>query len=290
MALAAILPLKTTGPRDAGNLGHARNLIDTLNAFWRGSAALPLAIYCPAGEVDAVRAALPPTPRIAITVHPESASLSGLARFPAVDGWFKQQTLKMAFAAITTAEFYLTFDADILCCRPFDDATFIADGRAVMDCDPVALHPGWVRESARLLGVAPPLPQRTMGVTPHLFHAATMRGLLARLDAAWPDGWLDGLLSNAAWREDQWTEGSLYWLHAWNTGALGRHHQADPGPVQRFHSLIDIWVTGQQPFETWSPPAYVADGGPGHFIVCQSTAGYAPQAIAAKIAPFLKTS
>lgn len=288
MMLSAVLTLKTTGPRDAGNLGHARNLLDTLDAFWRGDAPLPLAVYCPTGEVDAVRRVLVSTPHLDITLHAEEALLPGLANFPKVDGWFKQQALKMAFAANAPTPFYLTFDADILCCRPFDAATFIEAGRAAMDYDHVALHPGWIRESARILGLGRPLPSRIMGVTPHIFHAATMRDLIARLNAAGPGGWLASLMATARWHEDQWTESSLYWLHAWDSGALERHHQPDSGGPQRLHSEIDMWVAGQHPFETWDPPAYVARGGPGHFIVCQSTAGHDPLAVRRKIAPFLK--
>lgn len=290
MSLSAVLPLKISGARDTGNLGHAVNLIATLDAFWRGAAPLQLDIYCPAAEVDEVRTALPATPRIALAVRSEWALLPRLALYPRVDGWFKQQALKMAYAAAAPHEFYLTFDADILCIRPFDEASFIAGGRGAVDYDATALHPGWWRESTRLLGLPSPPPERGMTVTPHLFSAAAMRALLARLDTRLAGGWLAGLMREAVWRPDQWTEATLYWLHALDSGMAASAHQPDHGSAHVFHSGIDIWVNGQHDFESWSPAAYRAAGGTAHFVVCQSTAGHDPRAIREKLRPLLTDS
>lgn len=116
----------------------------------------------------------------ALVIVPESELLG----FEAVVGRYYsyaiQMSLKLLAARLVSTEFYTTLDADVVLLQPTLISRLLVPGpRGVFEDEPRAVHRAWWEGSARLLGLAAPLPLHNnthvpgsgFGVTPAVLSA-----------------------------------------------------------------------------------------------------------------------
>jgi len=139
----------------------------------------------------------------------ESTIAPILAECDAGYGWYRQQLIKLAFAAFTTSDFYLTLDADCFLVRPIVPDDLIVDGRGAVQYVPTRNFPEWYEASVRLLGLKK-RPEKSVSVTPFLLNGRLVHDLIERLKALTPTGEWERLLLE----RPGWTEYTLYHAHA----------------------------------------------------------------------------
>ncbi len=228
----------------------------------------------------------------------ESELLPELRLFPQVKGWYRQQLIKLAIAERVVSDFYITFDADVLCVRPVHYADLIQAGRAPCFAHPTDVFPEWYRGSEKVLGM------RRSGVyhnvTPAILSRAGVLQLqeyLGKRAQAVQLPWratealyyLSRLLpgSTPAWRlyllrALPWTEYSLYYTYLESSGLFDRYHAWS----KRCCYAIDDSVWTRDQFEEWDARRCFTSTD-YFFCVVQSRTGIAPQAVLDKIEPFL---
>jgi len=87
-------------------------------------------------------------------------------------GWQIQQLLKLAIAKLIESDFYLTFDADVLCLKPVCYDDLIISGRALANVSNHDWHPTWYAWSERVLDIK--RSGLTHGVTPSIFNRSAV--------------------------------------------------------------------------------------------------------------------
>jgi hypothetical protein len=128
-------------------------------------------------------------------------------------GWYKQQLIKLAFAAFTTSDFYLTLDADCFLVRTIVPDDLVVEGRGAVEYVPTSNFPEWYDASVRLLGLQK-RPEKSVSVTPFLYNVRLVGDLIERLK---------GLTSTGQWERlllerPGWAEHTLYHANAEDRG------------------------------------------------------------------------
>ena len=204
----------------------------------------------------------------------ESAIAPILAERGTGGGWYKQQLIKLAFAAVATTDFYLTFDADCFLVRTLTSDDLVVDGRGAVEYVPTRNFPEWYEASVRLLGLEK-RPEKTLSVTPFLYHADLVRGLIERLKGLTPTGEWERLLLE----QDGWSENSLYHSYAEDRDLWQAFHS----PHHPIHGNC-IWHlkdAGQwDPSDSFHAPNFM-------FSVVQSNTGLPAEWTWARVAPYL---
>lgn len=124
-------------------------------------------------------------------------------------GWYRQQLIKLAIAAFTTSDFYLTLDADCFLVRTIVREDLVVDGRGAVEYVPTRNFPEWYEAAVRLLGLQQ-RPEKSASVTPFLYNVRLVRDLIERLKGLTPTGQWEQLLLE----RPGWTEHTLYHAHA----------------------------------------------------------------------------
>jgi hypothetical protein len=124
-------------------------------------------------------------------------------------GWYRQQLVKLAFAAFTTGDFYLTLDADCFLVRTIVCDDLVVDGRGAVGYVPTSNFPEWYQASVRLLGLQK-RPEKSVSATPFLYNVRLVRDLIDRLKCLTPTGQWERLLLE----QPGWAEHTLYHTHA----------------------------------------------------------------------------
>ncbi len=272
---AAMLPLKIVGSHYGENLDRLRILLDSFERFLDLPAPLHLFVVCVPGEMAAARAGLPQNrTRVLVEFVAEDDIVPGIGAHRAI-GWFKQQALKLAFAARCPAPFCLTLDPDVLLCRRLRAGHLVADGRCFTSWMTKAEHPHWWEASAGLLGTLPDPARPGLNVTPNMLStdvAVRLRAALAaRLGAA--DPWLPLLDTDA-----RWTEYTLYSVFAEASGLLDTYHRTDLPAGRR---LLGRSVWTPENIGNYSLAAIHDDPEGAFFTVCASHAGLSATAVRA---------
>jgi hypothetical protein len=282
--LGGVLPLKTTGEREARTLRHARNLVRSLDHFWTGSQPFQLAVVTPGDETVHVAAELPSTDRVAIRVIPEQHILTNAARYPGLHGWFRQMAIKIGYARIAETPWYMTFDGDVICCRPFDEDTFWRNGRMITEWEPVSWHPEWWYNTSAVLGMSPPPPIDVLGVTPNIFSREIALSCVRQLGQVSDLPWDVHFAAGCALENRQVSDLALYTLAGMRTGRLMDLHWGREVPPDwpTLHAHIHLWTREQWDFDKFAPVGWIDHNPNGHFVVVQSTIGYDPADIMAK--------
>jgi hypothetical protein len=238
----------------------------------------------PDDEVTTVAAELPSTERVAITVIRESRILRNAARYPGLHGWFRQMAIKIGYARIAPTPWYMTFDGDVICCRPFDGDTFWRDGKMITEWEPVRWHPEWWYNTADVLGMPPPPPIDVLGVTPNLFSREIALDCVRQLAQASDRPWDVHFAAGCALQTRQVSDLALYTLAGMRTGRLMDLHWGRDVPPDwpTLHAHIHLWTREQWDFDRFGPVRWLDENPNGHFVVVQSTIGYDPAAIMAK--------
>jgi hypothetical protein len=220
-----VLPLKPHNADRGSDLARAACLLASFRRFCDPAFIARFTIVAAAAELDQL-AGLQSASDIKLTLLPEHALLALPKPVPQLlprRGWYVQQMIKIAYAAICQTEFYLTLDADIVLADLLD-ASVLADGRAPVHHESVDDHRGWWPASAAALRAdrsATDTPdQPVCGVTPAFISARIMRGVIRRLtllaEADQMD-WPDYLAARTTSDDRTWTEYALYWTQLLNT-------------------------------------------------------------------------
>jgi hypothetical protein len=290
--LDAVLPLTL---RDCE---RAQILLDSLEVFFPDLHTLHVIV--PDHQAESVRHALRFS-RLALRteseVLPELSFWRRVFRASVVyrrrpDGWYVQQLAKLAGPRYVGSEHYLTFDADVVCCRPTRPSDLIRDGRSLCQrSDRGDEHADWYAWSERALDR-----KRTgtlsHGATPLLYATDAMRRLHAHLeDMVWTATRMAGRLLDhpknlTSWcsvllRRLPWAEHTLYHVFLESEGQFERYHVDVEAVGGR--PLHDRSVWGHGEFEHWDPAAAFGPEGP-YFCLVQSWLGIAPADVRRKLA------
>ncbi len=294
--LGAVLPLSIRGSYNNDDLGRADILFRSLAAFVSPGTLGHFLIVTPPDEVDVVTERCARWRQFDIEVISEEELVPEFRAHRQVRGWRKQQIVKLAAARHLTEDFFITFDADVICLRPISSKDLIVDGRALIQYELRDQHPKWWRSSARLLDMSPDVgdPSEGMTVTPAVLAAALCRQVARDLDPPDDGTWVDRLCAMhnprrpSNWtlhrhRRARWTEYSLYYLCAMKHGLLDDYHvRAGSDEVPQL-----LLVHDSHPFETWNPATSFAADAPGLFCVVGSKSGLEPEAVWRKVAPYI---
>ncbi len=256
-------------------------------------------VVVPDHQADSMRIAMP---HARFVVVPETEVVPELAGSK-VKGWYKQQLVKLAMADRVTSDYYLLFDADVICARPIRRHDLFRQGKAYCHRYQNSNHACWYHWAERVLEL--PRSGWVHGVTPTILSREAVQELAAHLNRQsprpgrfWPKLWAQ-LPAWAGgprpWRSDHedagrwrrvlldslpWTEYSLYFTFLEATGRFERYHI----PVKRSLCGDCIWRTGS--FADWNPTLPRPYRQPP-FIVVQSIAKIPPEQILERIEPLL---
>lgn len=143
-------------------------------------------IVCPDNDILSIRQNLQRFGEtFTINVLPETKIVPELQFFTTLNGWRKQQIIKLAIADWVNSDFYLTLDADVVCTRHVQLDNLIVDGRA-----PCLVHQDNFRRdyyisAERVLGMCAPRPHIFHNVTPAILSKDVMKRLQRHLTGRW---------------------------------------------------------------------------------------------------------
>ena len=264
-------------------MDRARFFLESLREHWKGSRPFQLVVVTRSADGEAVQNALVSGGAVDIRHYSEDFFFSGCAPFYRVAGWWKQQLIKLLVPVQLGFGGYLTFDADNICIRDFDERTFIQEGRLISQWEPKSCQ-AWWRTTDEWVGI-PHDPQGFgLSVTPNSYHGFLTRQALATLAADVHDA--VGKLVEAVMASPDivWAENPFYTATAESRGNLQDyhclHHQLSP-QAPKLHCLQNVWSrqTAGQFFKT---PASELKG---VFLVVQSTARIPIDRIKAHLRP-----
>jgi hypothetical protein len=199
-------------------------------------------------------------------------------------GWFVQQLVKMSIASTVETDFYMTFDADVVCVKPVKFDALVHDGRGVTNTTTEDWHAEWYGWSEKVLGMK--RSGITHGVTPALFNKTAMLKLQEYLErrtsvpiraisrlAPTQSSFESACLSWRAYllRNIPWTEYGLYNTYLENTNQFDQFHFA--GGVHAIYDTYNsVWFADR--VGQWDPSKVHADS---FFMVLQSRLGIRPE-------------
>jgi hypothetical protein len=235
-------------------------------------------------------------------VVPETEVVPELAGSKA-KGWYKQQLIKLAMADHVASDYYLLFDADVICARPVRRHDLFRNGKALCHRYRNAIHANWYGYAERVLEL--PRSGWVHGVTPTVLSREAVQELAAHLSRQsprpgrfWPSLWSklpEWAGGPRPWHSDRddhgrwrrvlldslpWTEYALYFTFLEATGRFERYHTH----AQR--SLCGDCIWRDDRFENWQPALPRPYRQPP-FIVVQSITKIPPEKILERIEPLL---
>jgi hypothetical protein len=281
-SLAAVLPRKVSGRHYGENLARLDLLFSSLLHFAAPGLLDELVVVVRGDEVDLIERHLAHWPELPLRIVVEDEHFPAFQRFTRpwqIRPWQRQQIIKLNAPRLSSAEFVLTLDPDVMAVKPVGRELLVVGGRALLEPEARGVHRRWWRDSADLLDVAPGLERPGMNVSPALLSTAVLREVHRRLEAVGGRPWMDILLTSYC----DWTEYTLYMLAAERGGLLEREHlwADDLDAPARLHAdpAVSIWGAAQ------ASPANVerlfSAGEPGLFAVVQSSSGLSAGEIAA---------
>ncbi len=210
----------------------------------------------------------------------ESTIAPGL-RDQTAPGWRRQQIVKLTIAERVETRFYLTLDADVLFTREIGYGDVTRDGRAWFCVRRTGVHADWLRWSERVLL------RRGDGahyaVTPSILVTDCVHRLLAHIvslpaparRSPWPDA------ATALLGRWPWTEYTLYGIYVTSEGLLETHHWLRP------IALYGNSLWRGDDLAVWDPAQSFSRDSRHFFTVIQSNAGFSPDAVLQRVAPYL---
>jgi Family of unknown function (DUF6492) len=254
-------------------------------------------VIVPDHQQDAMRIAMP---HQRFVVVPETQIVPELAGSKA-KGWYKQQLIKLAMADHVTSDYYLLFDADVICARPIRRHDLFRNGKALCHRYRNDNHANWYRWAERVLEL--PRSGWVHGVTPTILSREAVRELTAHLNrqeprplkfwqklwsrlpewAGGPRAWRNDHEDEGRWRRVlldslPWTEYALYFTFLEATGRFERYH------TSALRSLCSDCIWRHDKFAEWDPTLPRPYRQPP-FIVVQSIAKIPPEQILERIEP-----
>lgn len=214
-------------------------LLSSLNLHTKGYVFEEFIIVCPGKDVDYIKDMFDNQQH-----HPDNhlRFVTDEEILPTTENsWFKQQVLKIWVSKYVKSDFYIIFDADIICVNDLTYESLIINGKACTEIlltsnDDSTQNTAWYLNSARFLSYDPhnnhsvANPQ-AMNVTPNIFSrhvAVTLIQYLTFIKV--PPTELVVLL-----RQRNITEFGLYWAWAQKTGLVNQYHTS--GKLHHKHSV-----------------------------------------------------
>ncbi len=295
MQIGAVLPLCVRGSYDVDDLGRTEVLFRSLVAFTPPDLFSTFFIVTPPDEVEIVqRKTRKWRERLSIEVLSEETLVPELAKHPHMRGWRKQQIVKLAIARNMPNEFFITFDADVICLKPLTIDDLIVDGKAILQYEQRAQHPKWWKSSSRVLNMSPIVgnPQIGMTVTPAILAKSLCENVMQELGAS--ESWVDRLCklhnprSPRNWSINRflqlkWTEYSLYYLAAHKHGKLDDFH-VSCGTKALPQELL---IHDSHPFEHWDVAKSFSADRNGLFCVVGSKSRLEPEEVWQTVGPYI---
>ena len=286
-----LLPLKLNTGADKREIERAKLLVTSLTHFWRGHDPFLLYIVGRDDEVDQIREFMSPLNNQVVRnlVVSESDMIDEISDLELMKGMYRQQVIKL-FAPITLGlSGFITFDADIVCTREFDEGTFIRHGKIASNWESRRFHSWWENAMAGIRAWSDSdVPG--LGVTPNTLHAAICRDVLHYLKLRNPNPlrYLHDLSENhpkLTSYDDEgislaWSEYSLYTIIGEWFSHLFDYHMSPQEVSQagiQLHSRRNVWFKGDLHRLVPDP------GDPGYFLVVQSWAGISVEEIRSRI-------
>jgi len=215
-----------------------------------------------------------------------------------MEGWFKQQLIKLAIAEKIRNDFYVTFDSDVLCVQRIRYASLIHDGKAICQLEAPGTHEKWygwaekvlkVRRSGRAHGVTPAVISRHAVVS--LFEYLERNNnflfqLTARLlpEKSWLRNYLQGHRGILA-RSLPWTEYAIYYTFLEAMNLFDKYHFVKP-PGECVYSNC-VWWKDRNDFNNWEPHKSFGEDVGFFFSIIQSNTGITPEQILNKISFYI---
>lgn len=296
MKLGAVLPLCIRGSYDNDDLGRLEILFRSLTAFADPELFGTFLVVTPPDEVSIVAKRCERWSHLGLKIISEEELVPEFVKHRHVRGWRKQQMIKLAAARLLKEEFFITFDADVICLKPITWDKLIVDGRALLQYEARALHPKWWKSSARLLHMSPDVGNTDVGmsVTPAILSTVLCRQLTDELSASGNGNWVDTLCalhnpkSISNWRigrylKSKWTEYSLYYLCSMKKSTLDQYH-ITAGTETTPQRLL---IHDSHPFEHWHAAKSFSADCPGLFCVVGSKSGLEPEIVWNKIKEYV---
>lgn len=295
-SMDAVLPLTL---RD---VERASILLESLAARFSGLGTLW--VVCPDHELVAVERALRRgCLALRLQFLGETSLVPEFALTPWLEGWYRQQLVKLAIFEQVRSPLYLTLDADVICTKRVTPSLLAPNGLAPCHVTARDLHPDWYRGSEAVLGLDARRRGVSHNVTPAVLHRDGVAELARYLDRkagilAFAPG-LRGIKqrvlcararrnrrqSFAGWRlllaaGTPWTEYALYYTFLEATGRFERFHE------QRSDCIYDLdgsfWRADSREFAAWTPRDTTSHEGAPWFAVVQSNTNVAPALVRRK--------
>lgn len=298
----AMMPLKISGSYGVDDLRRSEILLQSLNLHMAKNTISRFDIVAPRNELDQLKPFVAKYEKICnFGLIAEDDLIPELAdKRLSVRGWRKQMMLKLAYAESTNADFSLVFDADVVSKKNFGISNLLAGGKGSIQLQQILAIPNipeWYMCSMSILGYEKALMGQGMSVTPAILSREICRSLaeymLKRHRTAW---WrylirLDTSLRRNLWplrgRRD-WSEYSLYFLHAEQAGLLWTHHERAGSAALPFTLLSDHSVWYEREESLWDELACFSPNDPGIFFVYQSSTGRDAAAVWSRIGRHLQ--
>ncbi|WP_086933287.1 DUF6492 family protein [Agarilytica rhodophyticola] len=294
--LGAVLPLCIRGSYDIDDLGRVEILFRSLTAFSAPGLFGTFLVVTPSDEVQIVRQRCEKWSHLGIEVISEEELIPELVNHRELRGWRKQQLVKIAAARRIKEEFFITFDADVICLKPISIDNLIIDGRALLQYEYRSQHPKWWKSSARILKMDADVGNVEYGmtVTPAILAKDLCNKLAEELSDKKYGSWVDKICalhkpknpSNwtiSRFLKSKWTEYSLYYLCAMKLQLLDQYHvTAGSADVPQLMLIHD-----SHPFENWDVAKSFSNKCPGLFCVVGSKSRLEPEVVWDKVKPFI---
>lgn len=294
--LGAVLPLCIRGSYDIDDLGRVEILFRSLTAFASPGLFGTFLVVTPSDEVDIVAQRCEKWAHLGIEVISEEELVPELKHHRNVRGWRKQQLVKIAAARRIKQDFFITFDADVICLKPISWDNLIVDGRAILQYELRSQHPKWWKSSARILEMDANVGdvQYGMTVTPAILSRDLCLKLSEELSDKKYDSWVDKIcslhkpnsMSNwtiSRFLKSKWTEYSLYYLCAMKLQLLDKYHvTSGSSDVPQLLLIHD-----SHPFEDWNVAKSFSNDCPGLFCVVGSKSRLEPDVVWNKIEQYV---
>jgi peptidoglycan/xylan/chitin deacetylase (PgdA/CDA1 family) len=271
-SLTVVLPLRAVAGKGGSDLDRFERLLwPSFGAHWRDPDRTRWLIVCPDGDVDIIETRLVRMGATQVEVVSEDLVLPGLR---GRQGWFKQQLLKLAASNLVATSHYLTLDADVMLMRPASIEDLMPEGRPRLGTRRASDHLDWWQASGRVLKSPVTIrpEDRVMGVTPAILQTALARRVLpeiARRNAA--DDAAEWLYER---RKEGWTEYTLYWLLALETGVASEWLGDDCTLYKGIFTREDLPRLSRR----WIKEEFEHATG-AFFLVMQSTLGLGPKRV-----------
>ncbi|GAB5380119.1 MAG: hypothetical protein Alis3KO_24280 [Aliiglaciecola sp.] len=296
MTIGAVLPLSVRGSYDVDDLGRTEILFKTLDAFSEDNLFSKFLIVTPPNEVEIVTERVKRWQKFNPVVISEEELVPQLKKYPQMRGWRKQQIVKIAAAQMFEDEFYVTFDADVICLKPLTLDKLIDNGKALLQYEPRSFHPKWWKASARLLKMSANIgdTEKGMHVTPAILSCTLAKQLADEISQLWKKHWADAICSlhnpkhPNNWRisrflQLKWTEYSLYYLCAMKKGNLDQFH-VTAGTEEHPQLML---IHDSHPYENWDTAHSFSQNCPGLFCVVGSKSRIEPDEVWQRIRQFV---